>query len=103
MYGSAKPEQSKRWQTPSASRPAEIEPAPKPKRAATQKAKGTKLTPEERKERVRTDPAALRQHRKELGICQDCKNLAVPGKTLCPDCAEKHRQSRKTSQQATST
>ena len=89
-YGSAQPDQSKKRQTPSASRPAEIEPAPKPKRAVTRKANGTKLTPEERKERARAYRAALRQRRKELGICRDCKDLAVPGKTLCPDCAEKH-------------
>lgn len=89
-YGSAQPDQSKIRQTPSANRPAEIEPAPKPKRVTTRTAQGTKLTPEERKERQRATRAALRQRREDLGICRDCKDLAVPGKTLCPDCAEKH-------------
>ena len=90
LYDSAKPDESKKWHTPSISRPAEAEPVQEPKRPALRKIKGIELTPEQRKERARANRAALRQHRKELGICRDCKNLAVPAKTRCQDCAEKH-------------
>ena len=90
LYGSAKPSESKKRRTPSTSRPAEAEPVPEPKRLALPKTKGIKLTPEQRKEWDRANRAALRQRRKELGICPDCKNLALPGKTRCPDRAEKH-------------
>ena len=49
-----------------------------------------KLTDEQKRELRRVRAAEERQRRKELGICRDCKNLAVTGKTRCPDCAEKH-------------
>ena len=84
------PAESKKRRTPSTSRPAEAEPVPEPKRLALPKTQGIKLTPQQRQEWDRANRAALRQRRKELGICRDCKNLAVPGKTRCPDCAEKH-------------
>ena len=90
LYGSAKPDGSKQRRTSSNSRPAETEPAPQPKCPDTPKPKGTTFTPGQRKEQDRANRAALRQRRKELGICRDCKNLAVPGKTRCSDCAAKH-------------
>ena len=89
LYGSAKPDPSKKPATYSTSRPAEIKRAPEPKIPAARKTKGTKLTHNERKERDRSDRVALRQRRKEPGICRHCKNLAVPGRTRCQNCAEK--------------
>ena len=44
-----------------------------------------KLTDEQKRELRRVRAAEERQRRKELGICRDCKNRAVPGKTRCPD------------------
>ena len=89
LYGSAKPDESKKPATSSTSRPAEIKRAPEPKIPAARKTKGTKLTHNERKERDRSDRVAFRQRHKELGICRHCKNLAVPGKTSRQNCAEK--------------
>ena len=59
-----------------------------------------KLTDEQKKELRRVRAAEERQRRKELGICRDCKNLAVPGKTRCPDCAQKHNRRRTVPHQA---
>ena len=81
LYGSAKPDKSKKRPTPSTSRPAEIKPAPEPPRPAFPKTEADKLTPAQRKERNRANRSALRQRRKGLGICRDCKKLPVPGKT----------------------
>ena len=36
-----------------------------------------------------------RQRRKELGLCKDCPARAIKGKTLCPKCAEEHRQAHR--------
>ena len=33
-----------------------------------------------------------RRKDKELGKCRSCSNLATPGQTRCPTCAEKHRE-----------
>ncbi len=51
-----------------------------------------KLTDGQKRELRRVRAAEERQRRKELGLCRDCKNLAVPGRTRCPDCAEKHNK-----------
>ena len=60
------------------------------KRKSDIRAPQPKLTDDQKRELRRVRAAEERQRRKELGICRDCKNLAVPGKTRCPDCAEKH-------------
>ena len=60
------------------------------KRRSAARAPKPKLTDEQKRELRRVRAAEERQRRKELGLCRDCKNLAVPGKTRCPDCAEKH-------------
>ena len=49
-----------------------------------------KLTDEQKRELRQVRAAEERQRRKELGLCRDCKKLAVPGKTRYPDCAGKH-------------
>ena len=51
-----------------------------------------KLTDEQKRELRRVRAAEHRQRRKELGLCRDCKNRAVLGKTRCPDCAKKHTE-----------
>ena len=60
------------------------------KRKSSTRALKPKLTDEQKRELRRVRAAEERQRRKELGLCRDCKNLAVPGKTRCPDCANKH-------------
>ena len=62
------------------------------KRKSAFRAPKPKLTEEQKRELRRVRAAEERQRRKELDLCRDCKNLAVPGKTRCPDCAEKHRK-----------
>ena len=37
------------------------------------------------------------QRGRELGKCRDCSKAAIPGKTRCTTCAEKHRVSRRRS------
>ena len=66
----------------------------KPK--ASKKPKKVRLTPGERKARA----AGERRKLKVLGLCKDCRQHAIPGQTRCPDCAEKHRQSRRRQRQA---
>ena len=56
--------------------------------------KRVRLTPEERQERARARAVEARNKLKEAGLCRDCRQRAIPGQTRCPDCAEKHRQSR---------
>ena len=60
------------------------------------KPKKVRLTPGERKARA----AGERRKLKVLGLCKDCRQHAIPGQTRCPDCAEKHRQSRRRQRQA---
>ena len=59
---------------------------------STTRALKPKLTDEQKRELRRVRAAEHRQRRKKLGLCRGCKNLTVPGKTRCPDCAEKHSQ-----------
>ena len=59
------------------------------KRKSTTRPPKPKLTDEQKRELRRVRAAEKRQRRKELGLCRDCKNLAVPGKARCPDCTEK--------------
>ena len=66
--------------------------AEKPK--ASQKPNRVRLTPEERQERGRARAAEHRRKMKKSGLCKDCQQPAIPGRTRCPDCAEKHRKSR---------
>ncbi len=61
------------------------------KRKSATRALKPKLTDDQKRELRRVRAAEERQRRKELGLCRDCKNLAVPGKTRCPDCAKKHK------------
>ena len=62
------------------------------KRKSAIRAPKPKLTDEQKRELRRVRAAEERQRRKELGLCKDCKNLAIPGKTRCPDCAQKHNK-----------
>ena len=62
------------------------------KRKSANRTPKPKLTDEQKREPRRVRAAEERQRRKELGLCRDCKNLAVPGITRCPDCAEKHNK-----------
>ena len=62
------------------------------KRKSATRALKPKLTDEQKRQLRRVRTAEERQRRKELGLCRDCNNLAVPGKTRCPDCAEKHNK-----------
>ena len=64
------------------------------KRKSATRAPKPKLTEEHKRELRRVRAAEERQRRKELGLCRDCPNVATEGQTRCPDCAEKHRQSR---------
>ena len=60
------------------------------KRKSATRAAKPKLTNEQNRELRPVRAAEERLRRKELGLCRDCKNLAVEGQTRCPDCAEKH-------------
>ena len=73
------------------------------KRKSTTRTLKPKLTDEQKRELRRVRAAEHRQRRKELGLCRDCRKVATEGQTRCPDCAEKHRQSRETRRQATRT
>ena len=51
----------------------------------------------QRPERMEVKKRAEQERRRrarELGLCRDCNNKAIPGQTRCDTCAEKHRQSR---------
>ena len=61
LYGSAKPDQSKRRRTSSTSRPAQIEPVPDRKHPGARKHKGNALTPSERNERERVNRGNKRE------------------------------------------
>ena len=50
----------------------------------------------ERRETLRKASQANRQKAKNLGLCRDCSNPAIPGQTRCEICAEKHRQADRT-------
>ena len=84
LYGSAKPDQSKKRHTTSPSRPVEIEPAPKPNCDTTRKSKGTKLTPEERKERVRTNRAARASDARNSASAGNARTSPCPAKPAPP-------------------
>ena len=49
----------------------------------------------EYKERARLFAQEKRRKAKELGLCRDCPNPAIPGQTRCETCTEKHRTSRR--------
>ena len=48
----------------------------------------------ERMEAKKRAEQERRRRARELGLCRDCSNKAIPGQTRCETCAEKHRQSR---------
>ena len=50
----------------------------------------------ERRETLRKASQAHRQKAKNLGLCRDCSNPAIPERTRCKICAEKHRQAVRT-------
>ncbi len=52
-------------------------------------------TPEERQKNRRAYDKRYSEKRKELGLCQDCKNEAMEGKVRCSECAEKRRQMKR--------
>ena len=78
------------------SRTRKVSKQPTKKRSGANKRKSAvhapkpRLTEEQKRELRRVRAAEERQRRKELGLCRDCKNLAVRGQTRCPDCAKKH-------------
>ena len=49
-------------------------------------------TREERRQNRRAYDKRYSEKRKELGLCQDCKNEAMDGKVRCSECADKRRQ-----------
>ena len=49
----------------------------------------------ERRETARKTARERRQRAKELGLCRDDSNKAIPGQTRCETCAEKQRQARR--------
>ena len=69
--------------------------AAKPK--ASKNPKRVRITPEERQERCRARAVETRSKLKDAGLCKDCRQPAIPGQTRCPDCAEKHRKTRRPS------
>ena len=56
----------------------------------------------EHKERARLFAQEKRRKSKELGLCRDCPNPAIPGQSRCETCAEKHRQARKRAEERAS-
>ena len=49
----------------------------------------------ERREKNRLQVQERRRSAKELGLCRDCPNPAIPEQSRCPTCAEKHRVDRR--------
>ena len=49
----------------------------------------------ERKQLNRDRQQRRRLRAKELGLCKQCLQPAIPDQTRCPSCAEKHRQNHK--------
>ena len=47
---------------------------------------------EKKREIVRRSQAKRRANFKLMGLCRQCGAEPVPGKTLCPDCAEKQKK-----------
>ena len=50
-----------------------------------------KQTQPERREAFRKAAKNRRERAKELGLCRDCREQAIPDQTRCEPCAEKHR------------
>ena len=48
----------------------------------------------ERMEAKKRTAQERRRRARELGLCRDCNDKAIPEQTRCETCAEKHRQSR---------
>ena len=48
-----------------------------------------------RKEYQRAVQSKLVARRKELGLCVNCGDVAIPGQTRCESCAEEHRITRR--------
>ena len=51
----------------------------------------------ERMEYQRLHKQKSRQKAMALGLCKSCPNPAIPGRTRCQHCAEKHQESRRRS------
>ena len=49
----------------------------------------------ERREKNRLQIQERRRSAKELGLCRDCREPAIPEQSRCPTCAEKHRVDRR--------
>ena len=74
---------------------------PRPKPATTTSASPDRREYErlrrQRPERMEAKKRAEQERRwraRELGLCRDCNDKAIPEQTRCETCAEKHRQSR---------
>ena len=70
--------------------PAEVEAKKQARREYDQK----RLQTLKRKELQRRVAQARRDEAKSLGLCKDCPNAAIPDRTRCETCAEKHQASR---------
>ena len=64
------------------------------KRKRAEYGRARNQTPD-RKEYQRVRAQEQRRKAKELGLCKDCSEPAIPGQTRCPTCAEKRRESRR--------
>ena len=62
------------------------------KRQGRQEYDGQRNQTPERRQYRRLLAQERRRKAKELGQCRSCSNLAIPGQTRCPTCAEKRRE-----------
>ena len=90
----AKPANLKPTPTPTHARKAsKAAPVQTTKPEASEKPKRVRLTPEQRQEQARARAVENRSNLKKQGLCRDCKQPAMPGRTRCTSCAENHRKS----------
>ena len=78
---------------------------PKPSPAEVEAKRGKRLKydrrrkqPEKRKEYERRRAQVQRQKDKEIGLCKSCPSPAIPGRTRCQSCADKHQESKRHSE-----
>ena len=96
-----KPSDRRRFTKPGRTKP-ESEPRPKPPRKVLppkvertpegqREREGPRQRPPEDREASEKAAKDWREKAKELGICRDCREQAIPNQTRCEACAEKHR------------
>ena len=100
-----KPEDRRRFTKPAKTKPMSEPKHRPPKKVSPPRIKkipeeqreheGPKQLQPEHREASRQTAKDWRERAKELGLCRDCREQAIPKQTRCEACAEKHRVSRR--------